>query len=182
MDAGKVIQVAELYKQQLEGLAAFTPSIRRYIFRDFKKSGPPPTTKDEIYALIALGEVSSSVPGSSVFARLFDHAGRAPTEKEVWAHCEAMVPQVKQMLAEDRLEKCCRWIGFISGAEVSTFAFHPLYGLGKEMAVCASLDAIKAAKNGRLLESFCHLGFAQGALWVAGVYSIAELKAHNMPT
>ncbi|OGZ05891.1 MAG: hypothetical protein A2845_03760 [Candidatus Lloydbacteria bacterium RIFCSPHIGHO2_01_FULL_49_22] len=182
MDAGKVIQVAELYKQQFEALASFTPSIRRYIRRDFKKAGPPPTTKDEISALIALGEAYPSAPGSSVPARSFDHAGRAPTEKEVWAHCEAMVPAIKQMLAEDRLEKCCRWIGFISGAEVATFAFHPLYGLGKEMAVCASLDAIKAAKNGRLLESFCHLGFAQGALWVAGAYSIDELKEHNRPS
>lgn len=181
MDAGKVVQIAELYKQQFGSLESFTPSMRRYISRDFKKAGPPPTTKEAIATIIALNEMVSSAPESSDSARFFDQAGRAPTEKEIWAHCDAMVPRIKRMLAEDQLEKCCHWMGFVSGAEVTAFAFHPLCGLGKEMAVCASLDAIKAAKKGRLLESICHLGFAQGALWVAGAHSIAELETHNLP-
>lgn len=41
------------------------------------------------------------------------------------------------------------------------------------------IDALIAA--GQLEKAFRWLGFVQGVLWVTGVYTIDELRAHNRP-
>jgi hypothetical protein len=46
----------------------------------------------------------------------------------------------------------------------------------------AMLDEVDAfIREGRIEKAFRWLGFIQGCLWTSGVYSIEELKAHNMP-
>lgn len=40
---------------------------------------------------------------------------------------------------------------------------------------------IEFAKAGRMPKAFRWLGFLQGVLWAAGVFSINEMKDHNRP-
>lgn len=90
------------------------------------------------------------------------------TPAEFLGHCHAMLSDMNGFLAENRLDKLFRWIGFVDGC---LWKHHIQIGAG--------WDPVGAARNMRM--AFRLLGFIQGCLWTCGVYTVAQLKDHNRP-
>lgn len=171
MDAQKVVEVTELYLQQFGHY--LTDDVRvefRKIFTEYRLSA----TKKELLQLLAGCEKCIT---AGVVAQSFSKERRYPSKEDVVAHCAAMIPQIKQFIAEGRLPKCSRWSGFICAALVTSREQFLTYQLISFVAEEAKI----AATKGRLSDAFCYLGYVQGALWATGAYSIQEFKNHNKP-
>lgn len=174
MDAQKVIEVANLYLGQYGH--HLTDEFRAEVKEALEADEPLPTTQDALLQFVTSYE--NDLRGEGVIAKHFSRDGRWPTVEDAIAHCAAMNRQMAGFLADGKLEKCCQWWGFIAGVEC---ALELSFDFPRVLVPYAAEEAGRYAIEGKLLEAFSFLGFAQGILFAIGAYSIEELKNHNKP-
>ncbi len=100
----------------------------------------------------------------SVLPRRVDSAAISPAMLDQFSHSLWMLGEAGRFLAERRVEKALRWLGFVAG--------------------CLAANNIRIdepALHRRHAKLFFDLGFVQGYLWKFGLYTIDELKEHNRP-
>lgn len=95
---------------------------------------------------------------------------------EARAHLAFMLPKIELFIADSRLEKVYRWLGFIKGAQWAWST-----GPGSLIFCRTILSKMESkAKEGDMAEAFYWLGFIQGSLWATGIFTIQQLKEHNL--
>ena len=118
-----------------------------------------------------------SIPRIS--AQEFPHDRSGPTPTENKEHCLAMFPKMSGFIAQGKLEKCLRWVGFVWGCSMYLHgSFAPIDLLKSRMKKILEFQRYYFSE-GRLDLACAFLGMIQGILWSAGAYSLDELKAHN---
>ncbi len=176
MDASLVVNVADLYLRQF---AAVVPSaLKEDIRKEMLSHGSTPKNQVELLSVIMGEDEPDSTAPERIYGTFFDHDRRFPTNEEIISHVGAMYPKTVQFATEGEVGKAARWFGFIAGATFIEWGVYTSRREGYGYA-CVAAEFAKTSASDELIESYIHIGFAQGTLWAIGAYSISELRAHN---
>jgi hypothetical protein len=181
MDMDKVSSVLEMYARHcgLHTSAAVNTKTLGRKARSFLFSDESLFEEKQLKELVNWIDGKARLDWAAFDPKSFPYSSIVSTERDIYAHCRAMLPKMQVFLSEGRNDKCLRWVGFIWGCCVF-FEESFSSDFDKKIALVLEYRSYFTQEN-RLDLAHAFLGIIQGLLWSGGTFTLTAFMDHSRP-